>query len=97
MEDVTQPGVPHSHIVSHAVMAIMSTCSCPHCLGIRTQSTVVASIPTSTLVLTLVYVLVVARHEHNFRIRDCLWMMWNVDVPELALICIISVPSAVSA
>nr|VWO96502.1 Transcriptional regulatory protein SEF1 [Ganoderma boninense] len=78
MQDIAQRGVPRSHIVSHAAMAIM-----------------VAAIPTSTLLLTLFYVLVVAKHEHNFRVRDCLWMLWNVDVPELALISIITVPCTV--
>ncbi len=52
-------------------------------------------IPTSSLVLSLFYVLVVAKDEHNFRVRDCLQMMWNVDVAEFALICIIAVPSTV--
>ncbi|KAM5537911.1 hypothetical protein V8D89_008387 [Ganoderma adspersum] len=78
MEDVNQPGVPHSHVVSHVTMAVM-----------------MAGIPTSTLMLTLFYVLVVAKHEHDFRVRDCLQMMWNVDVAELALICIIAIPSTV--
>ncbi|KAI1790346.1 hypothetical protein LXA43DRAFT_1095495 [Ganoderma leucocontextum] len=52
-------------------------------------------IPTSGLVLALFYVLVVAKHEHNFRVRDCLRMMWDTDVAEFALICVIAVPSTV--
>ncbi|PIL33718.1 hypothetical protein GSI_04343 [Ganoderma sinense ZZ0214-1] len=78
MQDIIEQRIPHSHIVSHAAMAIM-----------------MAAIPTSSLVLALFYVLVVAKHEHNFRIRDCLWVMWNVDIAEFAFISIITVPTTV--
>ena len=54
-----------------------------------------ACIPTIGLVLAMFYVLVVAKHEHNFRAWDCLGMMWNADCAEYALICIIAVPSTV--
>ena len=53
------------------------------------------ALSTCGALLSTLYVLVVARREHNYRIHDCFKMLYTADVAEFMTIWIVVLPASV--